>query len=241
MFDGLLQVGEASVAVYSGNYSALLAFLGLSDTLTSVLAAGNTTGGSDIVFSSGDALDVANNAGGPGFDFNILGSDGGGGVFAGGDIIITPGQGSGGGTDGIVSVVGDLTVSGVLNISNLRGGTGSPEGVVTATIGTIYQRSDGSSGNAWYIKSASTGANTGWVPGGPRVFEEFTAAGSAVFTTGRDFYTNAPLGIQLFVTWNGIRQREGAGNDYEITDVDEITFTSTPVSGDIIGIEYLPL
>lgn len=232
---------------YSGNYSAILAFLsGGASTLAAVLAAGNTTGGNDIVISSGDAIDAANNGGGPGFNFLITGSDGGGGSFAGGDIIITPGQGSGGGADGEVNingdstVQGDLTVVGVLNVDNLRQGTGSPEGVVTATIGTIWQRTDGGAGNAWYIKCASSGGNTGWAPGGPRVLEEFTAAGSAIFTTGRPFFTSVSLSISLFVTWNGIRQREGAANDYQITGASQITFNATPLSGDIIGIEYLP-
>lgn len=47
----------------------------------------------------------------------------------------------------------------------LRGykGSGSPEGAVTAPIGSIYQRSDGSGLTAVYFKGSGTG-NTGWVP-----------------------------------------------------------------------------
>lgn len=49
--------------------------------------------------------------------------------------------------------------NGMLNI--LRG-TGSPEGVITALIGTLYLRKDGGTNTAMYIKESGTG-NTGWV------------------------------------------------------------------------------
>lgn len=42
-------------------------------------------------------------------------------------------------------------------------GTGSPEGSVTAGIGSIYQRTDGSTNTTLYIKQSGTG-NTGWAP-----------------------------------------------------------------------------
>lgn len=41
-------------------------------------------------------------------------------------------------------------------------GAGSPEGVVTAPIGSLYLRSDGSTNTAVYIKETGSG-NTGWV------------------------------------------------------------------------------
>jgi hypothetical protein len=40
-------------------------------------------------------------------------------------------------------------------------GAGSPEGAVTARIGSIYQRSDGGVGTSLYVKESGTG-NTGW-------------------------------------------------------------------------------
>ena len=40
-------------------------------------------------------------------------------------------------------------------------GTGSPEGVVTATIGSTYTRTDGGAGTTFYVKESGTG-NTGW-------------------------------------------------------------------------------
>lgn len=41
-------------------------------------------------------------------------------------------------------------------------GTGTPEGVVTAPVGSIYSRTDGGAGTTLYIKESGTG-NTGWV------------------------------------------------------------------------------
>lgn len=41
-------------------------------------------------------------------------------------------------------------------------GTGSPEGVVTATVGTLYLRSDGAASTTLYVKESGVG-NTGWV------------------------------------------------------------------------------
>lgn len=41
-------------------------------------------------------------------------------------------------------------------------GSGSPEGVVTASVGTIYLRTDGGAGTTLYVKESGTG-NTGWV------------------------------------------------------------------------------
>ena len=41
-------------------------------------------------------------------------------------------------------------------------GAGSPEGSVTAPVGSIYQRTDGSTSTTLYVKQSGTG-NTGWV------------------------------------------------------------------------------
>lgn len=41
-------------------------------------------------------------------------------------------------------------------------GTGSPEGVVTATVGKLYTRDDGGAGTTLYVKESGAG-NTGWV------------------------------------------------------------------------------
>jgi hypothetical protein len=41
-------------------------------------------------------------------------------------------------------------------------GSGSPEGVVTAPVGSLFSRSDGGAGTSLYVKQSGTG-NTGWV------------------------------------------------------------------------------
>lgn len=44
----------------------------------------------------------------------------------------------------------------------VRSGTGTPEGVVTAPVGSLFLRSDGGAGTTLYIKESGTG-NTGWI------------------------------------------------------------------------------
>lgn len=41
-------------------------------------------------------------------------------------------------------------------------GAGTPEGVVTAVVGVLYQRTDGGASTTLYVKESGTG-NTGWV------------------------------------------------------------------------------
>ena len=41
-------------------------------------------------------------------------------------------------------------------------GSGSPEGVLSAYIGSTYRRTDGGAGTSLYVKESGTG-NTGWV------------------------------------------------------------------------------
>lgn len=43
-----------------------------------------------------------------------------------------------------------------------RFGTGSPEGAVTAPVGSIYSRTDGGAATSFYVKESGAG-NTGWV------------------------------------------------------------------------------
>lgn len=81
--------------------------------------------------------------------------------------------------------------SGVVTSGNLRSGSGSPEGSVTAPVGTMYQRTDGSTGTTLYIKESGSG-NTGWVAvapgaGGSGTFQsvitDFTPSRSTTSTT----------------------------------------------------------
>jgi hypothetical protein len=235
---------------FSSNFSAIVALAGGGgggEDLAATLALGNSTGGNDIIFSAstGDGIDTENNGAGPGYTLDIQGSNAGGGVFVGGDIDLTPGLGAGGGANGVVNINGDLTVTGNLTLSNLISGAGNPEGAVVATRGAIYQRSGGGAGNSVYFKQANTGLNTGWVPAGPLVTEEFTSVGVATFITSRAVFDD-PVGLgvgALLVYWNGLLQREGAANDYTVVyggASATITFLVIPPGGDFITIRYLP-
>lgn len=56
---------------------------------------------------------------------------------------------------------GNLTVSGALSSTYIKFGSGTPEGSVTAPVGSYYSRTDGSTGTSFYIKQSGSG-NTGW-------------------------------------------------------------------------------
>ncbi len=49
-----------------------------------------------------------------------------------------------------------------VTVAPIHSGTGTPEGVVTAGIGSIFLRSDGGAATTFYVKETGTG-NTGWV------------------------------------------------------------------------------
>lgn len=59
-----------------------------------------------------------------------------------------------------------ITSQGAISPSNTTvtwtAGAGSPEGVVTAPIGSLYSRTNGGAGTCLYVKESGTG-NTGWV------------------------------------------------------------------------------
>ena len=58
----------------------------------------------------------------------------------------------------------DFAVTGTIAVDTCKWhcGSGSPEGVVTATVGSLFTRTDGGSSTTLYIKESGTG-NTGWV------------------------------------------------------------------------------
>lgn len=60
----------------------------------------------------------------------------------------------------LVPVVEKLRLLTDALLSRYLEGTGSPEGVVVATTGAIYQRQDGTPGTLLYVKAGS--GSTGW-------------------------------------------------------------------------------
>jgi hypothetical protein len=85
--------------------------------------------------------------------------------------------------------------AGVIIAKNIKRGTGTPEGVVTGSVGDIFQRTDGGTSTTLYVKESGAG-NTGWVAvgaggGGGTVTSVglslpsiFSVSGSPVTTSG---------------------------------------------------------
>jgi hypothetical protein len=61
-----------------------------------------------------------------------------------------------------VYTVDGFTIQATVTSDYIYRGAGSPEGVVAAAIGGIYQRTDGGAGTTLYVKESGAG-NTGWV------------------------------------------------------------------------------
>ncbi len=62
---------------------------------------------------------------------------------------------------------GDLRIEGALEVAGSGGptitaGSGTPESVLTAPVGSLFQRTDGGAGTSFYVKESGAG-NTGWV------------------------------------------------------------------------------
>ena len=72
----------------------------------------------------------------------------------------------GGTTKAQIDSSGNLNINGAITAgaSNViwSSGTGTPEGAVTAPVGSIFSRTDGGAGTSFYVKESGTG-NTGWV------------------------------------------------------------------------------
>jgi hypothetical protein len=68
---------------------------------------------------------------------------------------------------GTASVSTSVTVQKIIYTGNVIElfGSGSPEGVVTADISSVYHRTNGGAGTSIYVKESGTG-NTGWTPVG---------------------------------------------------------------------------
>jgi hypothetical protein len=72
----------------------------------------------------------------------------------------------GGSTQAVLSSTGNLDITGQLEIGagNViwSSGAGTPEGSITAPVGSMFSRTDGGSGTSLYVKESGAG-NTGWV------------------------------------------------------------------------------
>jgi hypothetical protein len=66
------------------------------------------------------------------------------------------------GTDVGNLAVGTIRVGSLTDNVQLFSGAGTPEGAVTASIGSLFLRRDGGASTTFYVKESGTGA-TGWV------------------------------------------------------------------------------
>lgn len=89
-----------------------------------------------------------------GADVTITAGGGGSGGAVGGNVLLNPGKGGGGFADG------QAIANGILRSSNIKRGSGDPNGVVAGDEGDVYQRIDAGLGQLWLNTNGST---TGWV------------------------------------------------------------------------------
>lgn len=75
-------------------------------------------------------------------------------------------------------------------------GNGSPEGVVSAPVGTLYMRRDGGSGTVFYVKEGGGTGNTGWVANAPGGVTSVFGRSGAVAAASGD-YTLAQINPTL--------------------------------------------
>jgi len=88
--------------------------------------------------------------------------------------------------DGGISVDGTAAV--------LRSGSATPEGAITAPIGSLFKRTDGGAGTTLYIKESGAG-NTGWRLSGPATEVVTTTNVITAAETGTTFYLNTAGGF----------------------------------------------
>jgi hypothetical protein len=129
----------------------------------------------------------------------------------------------------------------------ITSGIGSPEGVVTAPVGTTYHRTDGGTGTTVYIKESGTG-NTGWVavaPGsgiadGDKGDVTVSSSGT-VWTIDNDAITYAKIqNVSAASRLLGRGSAAGSGDVEELTigsglSLSGTTLSATGGTGDVSG------
>lgn len=177
--------------VVSSIIKALMSFIVSDGTATSTVNDGDTLtireGQYATVSQAGNTLDIS--AGSPnagtsdlqfigaaGVNCNIITFDGFSAIAEQGASLISGNSGTGdvliqslnAGTidilsgDGNISVDADIWTVGSVSGRLIQWGTGTPEGVVTASPGSMYLDRNGGAGVTFYVKETGTG-NTGWV------------------------------------------------------------------------------
>ncbi len=96
-------------------------------------------------------------------------------------------------------------------------GSGSPEGVLTAPVGSVYRRTNGGTGTTLYVKESGSG-NTGWIANG-------AGSGSGDVTAASSFGTDNRL-IRSDGTAKGVQS-----SGITIDDSDNVTGLKLDVEG----------
>lgn len=175
--DGSVQRADIDITTVG---EALVAKL-IQGTGVSLSSTGADAGTGDVTINASDAstgakgiVQLANNLGGTATSPKVIGiTETSGptaltfGSIADGYALIRSGATVIGQSLSTISIATSGTISSAYD----RFGTGSPEGAVTASVGTIYHRTDGGTGTTIYRKESGSG-NTGWVA---------TAAGAATY------------------------------------------------------------
>ena len=148
-----INIGRDDTSITAGNPLGYVQFLGSDNTAGSltphayvkVVASATHTAGSNptnvIIGTTASASETI-------VDNFIFGANGDMTVATGNLIIGTSGKG----------IDFSATSSGMI----WKTGSGTPEGSVSAAVGSLYTRSDGGAGTTLYVKESGTG-NTGWV------------------------------------------------------------------------------
>lgn len=167
---------SALVSNSAGNYNSAVGHNALRQNMTGHFNSAfgretmrfNTTGNNNSAFGASslrfNTTGIQNSAlGDTSLGSSTTGSNNTGLGYAAGDSITT---GSNNVSIGSMSDVVDPTASNQIAIfagtTKWLCGTGTPEGAITAGIGSIYTRLDGGAGTTLYVKESGTG-NTGWV------------------------------------------------------------------------------
>lgn len=156
--------GEANIALAYGTSAGTPAEGNHNHDSTYVNVSGDTmTGALEIDATSSGALSVKTAAGATEY-FAISTSSGAVYLNNAADFRVYSDNGSTVvyGIDGATGVV-TFGLPGTGSVASIRSGTGSPEGVVSAQVGSVFLRTDGSTDTAVYRKETGTTGNTGWV------------------------------------------------------------------------------
>lgn len=122
--------------------------------------------------------------------------------------------------------VKDIHLAGILYLNAaqnvfIRRGTGSPEGVVTASPGALYIRDDGGASTSLYVKEAGTG-NTGWVaygaPASSGIGGSGTANKLAKFTAGTTIGDSIISESGSTITVASYITADGLNSEVKLTD-----------------------